>query len=214
MGQWLELVAIVLLTVSLLLLGADSSLHAAAMRRLRWALWVAVVVAAIAAVALALARAHQPNPVPVARPSDGGAGSALVGKELPALQLTDLDGHTVSVSQLRGRPALLNFWATWCIPCRAEMPEIEHEHRQWADRVAIIGVDDGEDAATIRGFTGELGISYPLWRDQTGQVDHLLQAPGLPYTIFLDRDGKVRQVYLGEMDRGYMEQQLTILTKP
>lgn len=176
-------------------------------------MWAAVVVAAVASVALALARAHQTNPVPVARAS-GGAASPLVGKALPTLQLTDTDGRQVSIDQLRGRPAMLNFWATWCIPCRAEMPEIEYEHRQWTDRVAIIGVDDGEDAATIRGFTSELGISYPIWRDQRGQVDHLLKAPGLPYTIFLDRDGKVRQVYLGQMDRGFIEQQLTMLSKP
>ena len=139
--------------------------------------------------------------------------SALVGKQLPALKLTDLEGHPVSADQLRGRPVLLNFWATWCIPCRAEMPEIQHEANVWGDKVKIVGVDDGEDAPIIRTFVTDIGVTYTLWRDPTSQVDSLLQAPGLPYSVFLDRQGVIRRIFLGQMTREYIDDRLRELAR-
>ena len=174
-------------------------------KRLRLALWAAVVMAAAASVGLALARARP------ASPSNGDAQqvhSVFVGKAFPALALQDLDGRPAAVAGLAGRPALVNFWATWCIPCRAEMPDIEHEFRAWKGRVSVVGVDDGEDVAAIRGFTQELGISYPIWRDPQTDVEKIFNAPGLPYTVFVDRSGKVQTVFLGQMSRDYIEQQL------
>ena len=108
---------------------------------------------------------------------------------------------------------LLNVWATWCIPCRAEMPDIEHEARVFRRRVAIVGVDQGEDPATITAFTQPLGITYTIWRDPTNRVDALLHAPGLPYSIFLDRAGNVRSIYLGQMDRAFIDARLQELLK-
>ncbi len=173
-------------------------------------MWVLVVVAALGSASFAIYRARQ-GTLPQAPPRPSSAADRndpLIGRPLPTLSLTDLDKRPVSPEQLRGRPVLLNFWATWCIPCRAEMPELQHEATQWGGRVAIVGVDDGEDAATIRSFTDQLGITYALWRDDSGQVDRLLNAPGLPYSIFLDRGGLVRQVHLGQMDRKFIDDRL------
>ena len=139
--------------------------------------------------------------------------SALVGRRLPLLQLTDLDGHPVSADQLRGRPVLLNFWATWCIPCRAEMPEIEHEARLFGNKVAIVGVDEAEDAPTIRSFVAEIGVTYTIWRDPNSQVDSLLHGSGLPYSIFLDKQGVARRVFLGQMNRQYVDDRLRELSR-
>jgi cytochrome c biogenesis protein CcmG, thiol:disulfide interchange protein DsbE len=184
------------------------------LRRVRRVLWVLVGIAIIASVGLALLRGRQGG-LPTA--STGSVASdqksALVGRRLPSLKLTDLDGHPVSPDQLRGRPVLLNFWATWCIPCRAEMPEIQHEANVWGQRVAIAGVDDREDAATIRAFVSEIGVTYTIWRDPTSQVDSLLQAPGLPYSVFLDRQGVVRRIFLGQMSRQYIDDRLRELAK-
>src|SRR5438067_9014782 len=166
------------------------------LHRLRRVLWATVVVAAVAAIGLAVYRAHQND---LARRGASAAGdypSVLAGRPLPPLRLTDLDNHPVSPDQFHGRPVMLNFWATWCIPCRSEMPDIEREWRAWKGRVEIVGVDDGESASPIRSFAHEVGVSYPLWRGPTATVDRLVQAPGLPYPIFLARTGTVRRIYL------------------
>jgi thiol-disulfide isomerase/thioredoxin len=185
------------------------------LRRVRRILWVLVGIAIIASVGVALLRGRQ-GVLPVASTGSVAADqkSPLVGKTLPALRLTDLDGHPESPDQLRGRPALLNFWATWCIPCRAEMPEIQHEVNVWGSKVSVVGVDDGEDAATIRSFISDLGVvRYTLWRDSTGQVDSLLKAPGLPYSVFLDKQGVVKRIFLGQMSRQYIDDRFRELTR-
>ena len=184
--------------------------------RVRRMLWIVVAVAVLASVGLALWRGRA---AAIPRPSSNstsGAGdqvSPLVGKPLPDLHLVTLDGRPASPGQLKGRPALLNVWATWCIPCRAEMPDIEHEARAFGGRVAIVGVDQGEDPATITAFTQGLGITYTIWRIQTDRVDTLLHAPGLPFSIFLDRAGIVRRIYAGQMDRSFIDARLQELLK-
>ena len=183
------------------------------LRRVRLILWALVGVAAIGSVGIAIYHARQ-GTVPKAKPASVSAdqNSPLVGSHLPQLDLVSMDGKPVSSDQFLGRPVLLNFWATWCIPCRAEMPDLQHEANAWGDRVAVVGVDDGEDAATIRTFLDQLGITYTIWRDPKGQVDSLLKAPGLPYSIFLDKGGTVRQVHLGQMDRQYVDDRFKELT--
>lgn len=93
------------------------------------------------------------------------------------------------------------------------MPDIQHEATAFGGRVAIVGVDLGEDPATITAFTQGLGITYTIWRDPANRVDQILHAPGLPFSIFLDRSGLVRRVYLGQMDRGFIDAQLQQLLK-
>jgi len=132
-------------------------------RRLRRLLWTAVVLALAGTVALALARGREP--IAGAIPRSALEPTGLVGKPMPAVSLVDLEGHPVSVSDLRGKPMLLNFWATWCIPCRAEMPELQYESRKFGDSVRIIGVDEGEPVADITQFVTEIGVTYPMWRD-------------------------------------------------
>ena len=175
-------------------------------RRLRRVLWAAVLLALAGSVALALARGREP--VATGIPRSALEPTGLVGKPMPAVTLFDLDGRPVSVSDLRGRPVLLNFWATWCIPCRAEMPELQYESRKFGDSVRIIGVDEGEPVADIRQFVTEIGVTYPMWRDPSDQVDRILKAPGLPYSIYMDRNGKVRTVKIGLMVRAYIDDQL------
>ena len=93
------------------------------------------------------------------------------------------------------------------------MPEIQHEANVWGNKVAIVGVDDGEDAPTIRSFVSGIGVTYTLWRVPTSQVDSLLQAPGLPYSVFLDKQGLIRRIFLGQMSRQYIDDRFRELTR-
>jgi peroxiredoxin len=129
----------------------------------------------------------------------------LVGQRRPDFTLGSASGERVSASDLDGQVLLLNFWATWCEPCRAEMPMLSEIHDAYADRgfsVVGIALDDVQQA---REFAGGLGIEYPIL---VGAADVMAtglaygnQAGLLPYTVLVDRSGIVRWVHLGVLER-------------
>jgi cytochrome c biogenesis protein CcmG, thiol:disulfide interchange protein DsbE len=120
-----------------------------------------------------------------------------VGHPAPDFTLTTLDGTQVRLSELRGRPVVLNFWATWCPPCRGEMPQLEAASRRYADQVAVIGVNQVEPAGTVQAFANEVGLTYPIPLDSSGVASRLYGVRSLPTTFFIDRDGMIRQIQVG-----------------
>lgn len=114
---------------------------------------------------------------------------------------TDASGDAeLTLSQIRGRPVILNFWATWCGPCRAEMPMLQKIATSYADDVLILGIDQGESRAVVEGFLTEFGIDFTILLDGTMQVGNRYNILGLPTTFFIDKDGIIRQVYAGELN--------------
>ncbi len=138
------------------------------------------------------------------------SGRARVGALAPDFVLTALDGSTVRLSDLRGRPVVVNFWATWCPPCRAEMPEFDVFHRDRPD-VPLLAVDVQEDASAVQGFQRELGLALPLLLDGDGGVWSAYQTRGLPSTYLIDRDGVVRDINVGPLNRDLLERKLARL---
>jgi cytochrome c biogenesis protein CcmG/thiol:disulfide interchange protein DsbE len=140
-------------------------------------------------------------------------GHPLFGEPAPEIDLLTLDGDRVSLSELRGRPVLINFWATWCLPCREEFPLMVSAYEQHAaDDLEILGVvhDDTVDGA--RAFAEDMGADWPMlddaddvaWNDYTGL--------GMPTSFFVDADGIVRAFSLGGFtERGLASQLETIL---
>jgi len=105
--------------------------------------------------------------------------------------LTDLDGKSWNLKDLRGKVVLLNFWATWCPPCRKEMPDLEMLYRRFgAQGLIILGIDD-EEAETVKPFIAQQGITYPVLLDPGRKVNTLFQIEGIPKTFVYDRDGKI-----------------------
>ena len=146
----------------------------------------------VAAAALALpglARAaHVVKPWPAGRPA-------------PALALTDLDGKVWSLAGLKGRPVLLNFWATWCEPCRAEMPSLEllatrHERAG----LAVLAVNYKEAPSAIQHFLELLPFSLPILLDRDGDAASNWTPRVFPTTVLIGRDGVPRQSVIGELD--------------
>ncbi len=123
-----------------------------------------------------------------------------VGHPAPDFTLTTLNGETFTLSDLRGTPVVLNFWATWCGPCRAEMPELENAARRYDPKVRIIGVDQGEAPKVVQEFVDELGVSFTVPMDSDMSVGDTYRIIGLPTTFFIDRDGIIRQIWAGEMN--------------
>ncbi|MBI4187119.1 MAG: redoxin domain-containing protein [Chloroflexi bacterium] len=169
-------------------------------RRSRWG-WIALMVAAAG---LLLAQGCASS-----APASGRPGQLQVGSPAPDFTLTDLAGNQVSLSDFRGKAVFINFWATWCPPCREEMPEIEAIYQKYKDRdVAVIGVDILEKEDVVRRFVQEGGYSWTFVIDTTGEVTTVYKVTAIPTSYFIDGNGIIRAVAVGAMTRTEMEARL------
>ena len=141
--------------------------------------------------------------------SQGATSIGLnVGNLAPDFTLTDLDGNQVTLSDFRGKAVFINFWATWCPPCRAEMPEIEAVYQAYKDRdVVVIGVDLNESVNEVRQYVEEGGYSWIFVID-TGLVSRNYRVTAIPTSFFLDKEGIIRDVSIGAMSRVTMASKL------
>jgi len=134
----------------------------------------------------------------------GPEAAAEVGSPAPEIKLAGLSGDPVSLSDQLGRPVIVNFWATWCVPCRQELPLLAGAVRDHPNLVAL-AVDEGEDAATVRSFLGDvLGDRQPLTAllDGRSEVGQRYAVGGLPVSVFVDAGGTVRMLAIGRLDAG------------
>lgn len=118
----------------------------------------------------------------------------------PDFRLDTLDGTKVTLSDLRGKIVLINMWATWCPPCRAEMPALEKSYEQYRDSgVVILGlnVTNQDSERDIPPFVEKFGLTFPILLDRDGSVSALYQLKGLPTTFFVNREGIIRTVVVG-----------------
>ena len=118
-----------------------------------------------------------------------------------AATLSDLDDKPVALERFRGKPLLVNFWARWCPPCRAEIPELIRFSQAHKGEIEVVGIGIEDNAAQTRAFAKEYGMSYPVFvaKDKGVPLIQALGNPrgGLPYTLFIDRNGRVIQTKLG-----------------
>jgi cytochrome c biogenesis protein CcmG, thiol:disulfide interchange protein DsbE len=131
-----------------------------------------------------------------------------IGYPAPDFTLATSGGEEFTLSSLRGTPVVLNFWATWCPPCRAELPELKAASEHYAGQVAVIGVNQAEPAATVARSASELGLSFPIPLDQSGRVSRRYGVRSLPTTFFIDRDGIIRQIQNGPLTEAVLAQLL------
>ncbi len=131
-----------------------------------------------------------------------------VGHPAPDFTLAALSGETFTLSALRGTPVVLNFWATWCPPCRAELPELQAASERLAGQVAILGVNQAEAPADVAAFVGGLGLSFPMPLDVNADASRLYAVRSLPTTFFIDRQGVIRRVQVGPVTEATLAQML------
>ncbi len=118
----------------------------------------------------------------------------------PDFSLADPKGNRYSLAALRGRPVLINMWATWCPPCRAEMPAIEQYYRQYQQQGLIVLAVDATNQdypLDIVPFAQDYGLTFPVLLDETGDVGRKYQLRSLPSSFFINRDGSVAEVVIG-----------------
>lgn len=125
-------------------------------------------------------------------------GSPQVGKPAPDFTLPLLDGGTVTLSELRGKPVLINFWATWCPACRVEMPHLQGAYDDLKGvGLVLLAVDIGEDAATVRQFMQQGGYIFPIPMDTRAEVSKRYNVQAFPTSFVVDCDGIIRGVKVG-----------------
>ncbi len=123
------------------------------------------------------------------------------GDSATDFELQALDNTKTSLSSYRGKPIILNFWASWCEPCENEMPELEKFHRENSEDIVVIGVNITSQELSeqsVRNFVRDLGISFPVLLDTEGVFRHY-QVLNLPTTYFIDSNGKIVDRYSGEL---------------
>ncbi len=118
----------------------------------------------------------------------------------PDFLFEDLEGHWVRLSDFRGKPVLLNFWATWCPPCRKEIPDLQKFHEQYGDKIVLLGINWGEDIEEVRRFLERYGATYTNLMDKDGKFFVLYQLTGLPTSYWVDEQGIIRGMWLGAME--------------
>jgi len=150
------------------------------------------------------------NRLPAGSASAAGAlpPAPAVGHPAPDFTLITAAGETFKLSELRGTPVVLNFWATWCPPCRSEMPELQAASQRLAGQVAIVGVDQAETPAQVQTFASQSGITYPIPLDQNADASRLYRVRSLPTTFFIDRSGTIRQMQIGPVTEATLAQLL------
>jgi peroxiredoxin len=129
---------------------------------------------------------------------------AAVGSPAPAYSATALTGDSVSLAKLRGKVVLLNVWATWCIPCRKEMPELQALHEQNEARgleVVGVSIDAPGDDNGVRDFLHDYGITYTILRDPVDRISDGFAIIGVPASFLIDRQGKIAWKHLGPFTR-------------
>lgn len=119
----------------------------------------------------------------------------------PPLELKDLAGATHTLTRYRGRVVLVNFWATWCPPCRDEMPSLQRLRERLAGQpFVVLGVNYGESAARIDGFLRQVPVDFPMLRDPRHEAVEAWRVRTLPASFLIDPDGHARYSVVGEMD--------------
>lgn len=140
---------------------------------------------------------------------------AFDGQEAPDFALRTLDGENLRLSEYRGEVVMINFWATWCGPCRQEMPLLDELYNRY-ERVGfqLLGVNIDDDPRRAMEMAEELGISFPVLFDDRKEVSELYRVEAMPVTVILDREGVVRYTHYGYKpgyEEYYLDQVRTLL---
>lgn len=148
--------------------------------------------------------------------STAAASNSVVPVEVnyaaPELTLNTLDGETESLADYLGQVVLVNNWATWCPPCKAEMPTLVAYHNEHtADGFSIIAVDAGEPADVVAQFAKDFGMKFPVWLDPDSAALRAFGNGSLPNSYVIDRTGTVRLAWTGEINRAMLEKYVTPL---
>jgi peroxiredoxin len=151
---------------------------------------------------------------PAASPGDLSAVPVQVDFAAPKLTLEDLSGKTVSLDDYLGSVVLVNLWATWCPPCREEMPALQAFYENYkADGFALVAINQEETREIVEPFVKEFGLTFPIWLDLNYQAEQEFKTESLPSSFVIDRTGRVRLMWFGSISKKNLEKYVTDVIK-
>jgi peroxiredoxin len=120
------------------------------------------------------------------------------GDEPPSFRLADLDNAVHEWKDYEGKPLILNFWGTFCPPCRNEMPALQKQYEKWKDQgLELVGINLSEDRLTVESFIRQVGVDFPILLDKDKKIEKLYGLKQYPTTFFISSDGKIQEVVIG-----------------
>jgi peroxiredoxin len=139
-----------------------------------------------------------------------GVVPASVNFAAPALELPTTTGELEALADYRGRVVLVNNWATWCPPCKAEMPTLQAYYEAHSrEGLTVIGIEAGDTARSVKEFKDAMGLTFPVWVDTEAAAVGAFRNGALPNSYVIDRAGMVRLAWVGEISRAALEQYVT-----
>jgi len=138
--------------------------------------------------------------LPVGSDPSSPIEAAQVGFLAPNFRLTSLDSQEIGLNDLKGKPIILNFWASWCPPCKAEMPAFQKASQEYSDtelQIIAINATSQDSLSDVKQFVDQHGITFPIPLDQTGSVSRDYLVHSLPTTYFIDQNGIITEVIIG-----------------
>ena len=159
----------------------------------RWLVGGLVVVAVVVLTAM-----YVPSDFDQALHTYAGPAGQVVGTALPEAVVSNVEGGRIDLAAYKGRPVLVNLWATWCGPCRREMPALERLSKEQVG-LTVVAIDQREDPAIVRSYLKRFGVTFAVGIDDSQQLGTDLHLIGLPSSFFVDRDGVIRDAVDGEM---------------
>jgi len=137
--------------------------------------------------------------------TDDADAAPVVGAHAPDFVAETLSGDEVHLRNLRGKPVVLNFWATWCPPCRAEMPMLQEYYTKHAGEYAMVAVNDAEPPEQVKGFIEQQGFTFTVALDPKQAIVGKYHIQGFPTTFFIDADGVIRYTHVGMLDEDTLQ---------
>lgn len=162
-------------------------------RTTRWIGWGLTAVVVAAGLGLALSRAP------------GGdvavSGTVTLGGPAPDITMTDFEGERFELSDFEGKPLVVNFWASWCPNCVAEMPDFERVHQATAGEIGFLGINQSDARNAAEELARQTGVTYRLASDPQGEIFNAFGGAGMPTTVFIDASGAVVDVVVGQLSK-------------
>jgi peroxiredoxin len=135
-----------------------------------------------------------------------------IGDKAPKFKLLGLDGQVHQLSDYKGKTVIVNFWGTYCPPCKAEMPAIQKQYEKWLKSdVVVLAVNMGESPITIRGFLDPLKTTFPVLLDENFEIRKNYGVIQYPTTFFVKPNGRIAIINIGGMDENYIQQSLSVM---
>lgn len=136
-----------------------------------------------------------------------------IGAQAPNFSLQQLNAGALKLSDLKGKGVVLNFWGSWCEPCKAEFPELEKQYQRYKELgIEVVGVNISETPLAIQQFVDDYNVSFPILMDRQSEISRLYKIGPIPTTFFIDKNGIIQDQFIGQMNESILMEKMKKIT--